>query len=83
MFLAMITLAASTATGVFSDYPGFLNPDSEVEAVVDRGPILELIVKCGDGTAILSYSKVERLYCTPNRSGCFNTFDDAINSTCY
>jgi hypothetical protein len=36
-----------------------------VEAAIDRGPIVEIIVRCSPGTAILSYSKVERLYCTP------------------
>ena len=82
MFVAMIVLAASTATGVFSEYPGFLNSDSQVEAIVDRGPILELIVKCGDGTAILSFSKIEHLYCTPNGSGCFRALRSALESTC-
>jgi hypothetical protein len=82
MFFAMVTLAASTATGVFTDYPGFLDPNSEIEAIVDRGPISELIVKCGPGTAILSYSKIEDLYCTPNGSGCFKSFDAAMSNTC-
>jgi hypothetical protein len=82
MLMLMMTLAAHTATGVFTEYPGFVDPASEVEAVVDRGPILEMIVKCGGGTAILSYSKIEHLYCTPNRSGCFKSFDAAMSSTC-
>ncbi len=40
-------------------------PQARVEAVTDRGPILELIIGCPAGAAIISYSKVERLYCSP------------------
>jgi hypothetical protein len=36
-----------------------------IEASIDRGPIAELIVRCPKGTAIISYSKVERLFCSP------------------
>lgn len=54
---------------------------SRIEAIVDRGPILELIVRCPTGTAIVSYSKIERLYCGP-RGGCNNSREQTIRSTC-
>ena len=76
-----IWLVAAAAAGSFVDYPAFLNPGSRIEAVLDRGPIAELIVKCPGGTGILSYSKVERLYCTPVR-GCTPDLKKAINRTC-
>jgi hypothetical protein len=63
-FLGLIGLAAS-----FTTYPAFgdrvQSTPPRVEAVTDRGPILELIVRCPAGTAIVSYSKAEKVYCSP------------------
>ena len=78
MKFMLLTVAVA---GGFIDYPAFVNLRSRVEAVIDRGPILELIVKCGPGTAIFSYSKVERLFCTPTK-GCAADLKSAINRTC-
>lgn len=61
--LALVALVANTST--FTIYPGPNSPDDRVEAITQRGPIYELIVKCDEGSAILSYSPAERLYCTP------------------
>ena len=36
-----------------------------VEMTTDLGPIVEIVVRCRRGTAIISYSKVERLFCSP------------------
>jgi hypothetical protein len=62
-----LSLAASTAN--FVDYPS-LNARpmvdagrARVEAVTDLGPIQELIVKCPAGTAIVSYSKIDKMFC--------------------
>lgn len=76
--LFAVTTAASTP---FTDYPGFLNPDAVVEAHIDRGPIVELVVKCGAHTAIISYSKIERLYCTPQLA-CGPRLRGVIARTC-
>lgn len=73
-----VTTAASTP---FSDYPVFLNPEAIVEAKIDRGPIVELIVKCGGGTAIISYSKIERVFCTPQLA-CGPGLQRALQETC-
>ena len=68
-FTALSLLALS-----YTAYPGFgdVRPPapaptarSRVEAMTDKGPIVELIVRCRAGTAILSYSKIERVFCSP------------------
>ena len=40
-------------------------PTARIEAAVDKGLIVEMIVRCPDGTGIITYSKVEHLYCSP------------------
>ena len=41
---------------------------AHIEAATDLGLIVELIVRCPQGTAIISYSKIEQLYCAPNQT---------------
>ncbi len=53
------------AAAIFTIYEGPAAPDPRIEATTDRGPIVEMIVRCKPGTAIISYSKMERLYCDP------------------
>lgn len=70
----------------FSFYPSFgdrphPHVDPRVEAAIDKGPIYELIVSCGEGTAMLSYSKVEKLFCTAY-SGCMAGQSLAITEAC-
>ena len=76
-----IWFVAATASGVFTDYPVFVKPNVRIEAITDRGPIDELIVRCGTGSAILAYSKIERVFCTPSR-GCTPELETAIARTC-
>lgn len=81
-----IMLGAALSLGVlaaasFTEYPAFVRPGVRVEAVVDRGPIRELIVRCRNGTGILSYSKIERTYCTPDWR-CAPGLDRAISRLC-
>lgn len=57
-------LAVTAAT--FTIYPGVKAQNPAIEAMIDRGPIVELIVRCPSGTAIISYSKMERRYCGPD-----------------
>jgi hypothetical protein len=63
------TLASYTAYPALGDRSGVQPPAAaaqpRIEATTDRGPIVEMIVRCPKGTAIISYSKVERLYCSP------------------
>ena len=84
--LSMGVALASGVTGTggasgLTDYPAFQRPRAQVEAIIDRGPIQELIVKCGDGTAIISFSKVERRFCTP-RLQCDRSLRVIIARTC-
>ncbi|MGQ0672745.1 MAG: hypothetical protein ACT4N2_07700 [Hyphomicrobium sp.] len=74
-------IAVAAAAGNFVDYPGFLHPGARIEAVLDRGIIAELIVKCPQGSGIVSYSKAEKVFCTPH-GGCTPSIKKAIARTC-
>ncbi|MFN0218623.1 MAG: hypothetical protein ACKVP4_07405 [Hyphomicrobium sp.] len=65
----------------FTDYPVFLKRGVVVEAWTDRGPILELIIRCPVGTGIISYSKIENIYCS-SKHGCFPRMQSAVSETC-
>ncbi len=87
--LFSLSLGLALATGVtgtggasgLTDYPAFRQPGAQVEAIIDRGPIQELIIKCGDGTAIISFSKVEGRFCTP-RLHCDPSLRKIVARTC-
>lgn len=66
---------------LFTTHPGAARVDRAVEAIVDRGVIVEMIVRCQNGTAIMSYSKIERRYCTPQFE-CFSNIDVTIRRSC-
>ena len=78
--LALLATVSNSASGL-TDYPVFRRPNARIEAVIDRGPIQELIVKCGSGTAILSYSKVEKLFCDP-KLACHRNLGVVVARTC-
>ena len=73
-------LAAAVSTN-FTVYPGFVDPKAQIEAVTDLGPVLEVVLKCQRGTAIMSYSKVEGVYCTP-KWVCYDDMKQAIARSC-
>ena len=77
--LSAFVVSAVSAT--FSIYPGFVEPKSPLEMVRDLGPVLEITVKCPLGTGILSYSKIERLFCSPDLT-CYGDINQAIRKTC-
>lgn len=68
-------------TAIYSDYPAFLGGDRTVEAFTDRGPVVELIVRCPVGTGIMSYSKLEGLYCS-SKHRCSTQMRRALEDTC-
>lgn len=68
-------------TGIITIYPGPNVPDQRIEAITDLGPILEMIVRCPKGTAIISYSKGERLFCGP-RMACSFSRETTIRNAC-
>lgn len=66
---------------LFTTHPGTVRVNRGVEAVVDRGVIVEMIVRCQTGIAIISFSKIERRYCTPQFE-CFTNLDVTIRRSC-
>ncbi len=66
---------------VYSEYPSFIKRGQVVEAYTDRGMIVEMIVRCPAGSGILSYSKVERLYCS-SKHMCTKQLQPAVDDTC-
>lgn len=74
-------VAAAVLAGHFTHYAPPSNALPRVEAVTDRGPMLELIVRCPSGTAIMSYSKLERVYCGP-KAGCVTERTAAMRRAC-
>ena len=76
--LAAVGLALAA---IYTDYPAFLKRGGVIEAYTDRGPIIELIVRCPVGTGIMSYSKIEHLYCS-SKLKCFAQLTSAVSDTC-
>lgn len=65
----------------FTAYPAFTQPRAVIETLTDKGLIVEMIVKCPDGAGIITYSKVEQRYCTPDFA-CYGTVKPAIRHLC-
>jgi hypothetical protein len=62
----MIGLIVSLTVGGFSLYPRPLSPEPRIEAIIQRGAIFELIVKCETGSAIISFAPADGMYCSPS-----------------
>ena len=82
-----ILLVAAAATSNFITYPGFNHPANIIEMTTDKGLILEIVLRCGRGangeisSGIMSYSKIERLYCS-SRNNCYINAKKAVEETC-
>ncbi len=76
-----VAAALAVLAATFNIYPGKHGPDARIEASIDRGPILELIVRCRVGTAIVTYSKLERRFCGPD-GRCDRSRDVIIHRAC-
>lgn len=76
--LAGIGLVAATT---FSEYPAFVGRGGVVEAYFDKGPIVEMIVRCPSGSGIVSYSKIDRRFCSA-KMRCYAGLKTAISATC-
>ena len=57
--------AEASTTTPFTLYPAFRGDKGAVEAATDKGLIVELIIRCPEASGILTYSKIEGLYCGP------------------
>jgi hypothetical protein len=87
----MDEIAAALIAVNFVAYPGLgdrniaspppANAQPRIEATIDKGPIVEIIIRCRDGSAIISYSKIERLYCSP-RMRCVKSLEATVTETC-
>ncbi len=83
--LGMVGQVVDTQAG-FTHYPAFgdrivASGAPRVEAARDKGLIVELTVRCGRQVGIITFSKVEKLFCTPTR-GCTAGFDRALQLVC-
>jgi len=77
----MLTIAFAALAQSFTTYPAFIPPGATVEALTDKQLIVEMIVKCPDVAGIMTYSKVEQLYCTPDYT-CYASQATAIQHMC-
>jgi len=69
------------SANIFTIYPGFLNPEARVQVATDKGPVVELVIACKPGEGIMSFSKVEKLFCVPD-SSCYRNFNTAYRKLC-
>lgn len=87
--LVATTIASATFANAadFRQYPGFKNKDSFVEMTNDMGLIVEITLRCGKRAngkvkaGIMTYSKVERLYCS-SQNRCYRDAVKAADQTC-
>lgn len=85
--LVATSLLATTTTF----YPGFgdrgivepkvIENNPQVEMTRDLGPVIEMVVRCRSGAAIISYSKVERIFCPP-KGGCQRDLRQVVTNAC-
>ena len=82
---SLIVAANFTAYQTFGDrgitIPRAAGNQPRIEATTDRGLIVEMIVRCPQGSAIISYSKIERLFCDPQHK-CSTDRAVVIKRTC-
>lgn len=52
-----------------------------VETATDKGPFVELVIRCANGVAIISYSKTDRLFCAPRHS-CSRRLSEVVGKSC-
>jgi hypothetical protein len=79
--LIKLSAVGLALAAIYTDYPAFLKTAGVIEAYTDRGPIVELIVRCPVGTGIMSFSKIERLYCS-SKFNCTVELQAAVADTC-
>lgn len=83
----LITTAFSTVaqSADFTQYPGFRDKDALIEMTTDKGLIVEYVLRCNrKGRAqsgIMTYSKVERLFCS-SKNRCTPNAITAAEDTC-
>lgn len=92
LILALIITGATLFASVsqasdFRLYPGFRDKDAFVEMTHDKGLIVEITLRCGIDAkgrvqpGIMTYSKIERLYCS-SQNRCYRDALKAADQTC-
>ena len=86
--IATLLLASSTLASAsnFNLYPGFKDRDAFVEMTSDKGLIVEIVLRCDrEGNkvkaGIMTYSKVEKLFCS-SKMFCTRDAEAAADDTC-
>lgn len=77
----MLSITNSILASTFTAYQAFVQPGATVETLIDKSLIVEMIVRCPDGAGILTYSKFEKRYCTPDFT-CYRSIGPAIAHLC-
>jgi hypothetical protein len=77
----MFVVAFAVLAQSFTTYPGFIPPGATVETLIDKQITVEMIVKCPDVAGIMTYSKAEQLFCTPDYT-CHSSQAAAIRHMC-
>ena len=62
----MVGFVASLVVGGFSMYFPPHSDEPRIEAIIQRGILTEIIIKCAVGTAIVSYNAGDRNFCAPS-----------------
>ena len=78
MHSLFIAVAVSTT---FTLYPEFVEPQSPIKMVRDLGPVYEITVRCPLGFGIMTYSKVDKRFCTPDWT-CYRSIEPAFQKLC-
>lgn len=83
-FMLLATTGAQASN--FSLYPGFTDRDAFVEMTTDKGLIVEIVLRCSRegnkvSAGIMTYSKVERLFCS-SKMYCTRDAEKAADDTC-
>jgi hypothetical protein len=91
--VSFATLAASLATASLVLYPAFGDEPVtapaaardtrtvRIEMLRDLGPVVEMLIVCPKGAAIVTWSKPERLFCGPSH-GCATTLAVVAGRVC-
>ena len=79
--MKLFLLASAAVGNVFTLYPGFIEPKSDIQMVTDKGLVLEMVIACRPGEGIISFSKVDRAFCLPDAT-CYKSIRPAIDNLC-
>ena len=78
----MLSIAYALLASTFTAYQAFVQPGATVETLIDKGLLVEMIIKCPDGAGIITFSKVDKRYCTPDFT-CHRKIGPAIEQLCH